>query len=256
MALCEEWTEQVEGADTAMLQDPVLYQRCRVAMESSDQWTEQDRRLAEDYLSDMPEAGAGLDPDARGRLLEINKQLAQISVQVQDKLNGASRQELAFDRSRLAGMSEDFLQAANEGRQDGEYAVRMLRTPVEAILGQCQDRAVREQVFNAFNTRNFGGEHDTTALIQKMVALRGEKAQLLGHARYSDMVIGRYMAKTPEAVMQLVRDTWSGLSGLADREMNTLKERAAEDGVETLQPWDVAYYTNRVREIDSGRADY
>ncbi len=248
LALSETWMPKIEEMETSLFQDPVLFQRFQFAYENRQQWDETQVRLAEDVLKSFTKAGASLDEEQRGRLLNISVRLAELSVLVQDKLNAASRETISFTREELAGMDEEFLKEAE--LEGGLYGVRMLRTNVEAVLTNCSVRKTRQIVQAEFSNRNFEGEHDTHALIQETIKLRQEKARLLGHKTYADLVLSNYMAKNAQAVNDLVSDSWNKLQDVVNHDLDILKNIAAADGIEEMKAWDVMYYTEKVRQKD------
>lgn len=250
-ALNEEWSPIIEAMETELLQDPVLFQRCKLAFDSREGWTSVQERLAVEALDNFIHAGAALEESERERLLAINVRLAELQVLVQDKLNAASREELVFDRDQLDGVDEAFLVEAAEGRTDERFAVRMLRTRTDAVLANCRVRETRQAVFEKAKARNAAGsEHDTTDLIAETLALRQEATRLLGFTRYSERTIADYMAKTPENVERLLLESWGKLMPSAMRDIETVREAAINDGVDSLAAWDVPFYTEVVRLRD------
>ena len=173
--------------------------------------------------------GIALDEDAQTRMREINLELSSLS-------NTFGNNLLAENNA----FAEEF------GVTISEYPGAMAST---------EDRALREKMFKAYSTRgNNGNEYDNKDLMVKMMALRIEKAKLLGYENPAQMILADKMAGTPETVDQF-------LSSLMAPAVNKAKEEIADMQVEMdkdikagkvpagakIEPWDWAYYTEKVR---------
>ena len=173
--------------------------------------------------------GIALDEDAQTRMREINLELSSLS-------NTFGNNLLAENNA----FAEEF------GVTISEYPGAMAST---------EDRALREKMFKAYSTRgNNGNEYDNKDLMVKMMALRIEKAKLLGYENPAQMILADKMAGTPETVDQF-------LSSLMAPAVNKAKEEIADMHVEMdkdikagkvpagakIEPWDWAYYTEKVR---------
>ncbi len=111
------------------------------------------------------------------------------------------------------------------------------------------NRELREQIFTAYIMRgDHGDEYDNKAILSEILTLRAEKAKLLGYRHHADFVLERRMAKTPEAVYELLEDLWYPSLGVAREEAATLQAAIEEDGFDfKLEPWDWRYYAEKVR---------
>ena len=173
--------------------------------------------------------GIALDEDAQTRMREINLELSSLS-------NTFGNNLLAENNA----FAEEF------GVTISEYPGAMAST---------EDRALREKMFKAYSTRgNNGNEYDNKDLMVKMMALRIEKAKLLGYENPAQMILADKMAGTPETVDQF-------LSSLMAPAVKKAKEEIADMQVEMdkdikagkvpagakIEPWDWAYYTEKVR---------
>jgi peptidyl-dipeptidase Dcp len=201
-------------------------------------------------------AGAGLGEAAKARLAEIVERLAALGTSFsQNVLADEQAYVLGLEtEDDLAGLP-DFLRAAARAEAQarglaGKHAITLSRSSVEPFLQSSARRDLREQAFRAFISRgDLGGATDNKALIAEMVALRAERAKLLGYASFAAYRLDDAMAKTPAAVRDLLERVWAPARerALADRDaMQALIQ--AEGGNFKLAPWDWRYYAEKLRK--------
>src|SRR5262249_53521684 len=158
----------------------------------------------------------------------------------------------------LAGLPEFVRSAAREEAQErglaGKHAITLSRSSVEPFLQSSSRRDLREQAFRAWTARgDRGGETDNKALIAEMVALRAERAKLLGYATFADYRLDDSMAKTPAAVRDLLRQGWAPAGGRASADRTGMQELIRADGGNfELAPWDWRFYAERLRKARCG----
>ena len=119
------------------------------------------------------------------------------------------------------------------------------------LMTYLDDRATREQVWRAYNTRAAGGEWDNREIIVKVLALRQEKAQLLGYANFADLALEERMAKTGVKAQQFLYDLRSRTQAAFDREnqeLEAFRQTLEGPSEEPIEPWDVAYYAEKLRK--------
>ncbi len=198
-------------------------------------------------------AGAGLDPEGKARLSAINQRLAEIGTAFsQNLLKDESGWRLPLEEADLAGLPASLTaamrQAAKERGETG-HLLTLARSIVEPFLTFSSRRDLREKAFRAWISRGeMGGETDNCALIAEMVALRAEKAALLGFRSFAHYKLDDTMAKTPEAVMGLLELVWTPAKARAAREAKDLAELAREEGQnDPIAPWDWRYYADKLR---------
>jgi peptidyl-dipeptidase Dcp len=215
---------------------------------------EQDRLLDRIHTR-FKRAGAALDRPAQDRLAAINERLATLGTQFgQNVLADEKAYALILDEADLAGLP-DFARAAaraaaEERGQPGKYAITLARSSCESFLTFSARRDLREKVFQAWIKRGEnGGATDNRALIAEIVALRAERARLLGFATFADYRLDDQMAKTPEAARGLLDEVWSRARPKAGIERDALQAMiAAEGGNFALAPWDWRYYAEKRRK--------
>jgi oligopeptidase A len=143
--------------------------------------------------------------------------------------------------------------SAQEKSQDG-WLVTLKQPSVQAVLTYADNRALRERVYHAYQTRASeqgpdAGRFDNTARIEKILALRHEAAQLLGFADAAAESLATKMAPSADAVFAFLRDLAARAKPVALRELDELRAfAAAELGIVELQAWDVGYASEKLRE--------
>ena len=214
------------------------------------------RRVLERYHLKFTRAGAALDAAAKARLADINERLATLGTTFsQNVLADEQSYALVLDgEDDLVGLP-DFVRAAARAAAEARglaatHAVTTSRSSVEPFLQFSARRDLREKVFRAWIARgDGGGATDNKAIIAEMVALRAERARLLGYATFAHYRLDDTMAKTPQAVRALLERVWAPgrRRALADRDdLQALVQ--AEGKNFALAPWDWRYYAEKLRK--------
>jgi len=204
----------------------------------------EDRRLVERYHRDAVRAGARLGPAEQERLRAINAELSSLTTEFGNRLlaGAAAAAVHVTDPSQLDGLTPDALSAAARAARsrglDGHLLTLVLPTEQPA-LAALTHRDLRERLHHASVTRGLGGEHDTRATLLKIVALRAERARLLGHPHHASWVVETGTAGTTEAVDAMLQRLAPIAAANARREADELGHPIA--------PWDRPFLTERVR---------
>jgi oligopeptidase A len=214
------------------------------------------KRLLEKTLADFRRNGAELAPAGKARLKEIDQELSQITTKYsQNVLDGTNAFErIVKDAAELSGLPESALAAARDSAQaKGKEGWRFtLQAPsVMAVLTYADNRALREEVWRAFNRRGAGEKFDNLPLVGKILELRLEKAKLLGFANFADLVADDRMAKKGSEALRFVRELTDKTEDAFKRENAELLEfRRKLEGANApeLSPWDVGYYAEKQRK--------
>ncbi len=200
-------------------------------------------------------AGAALDKPAQDRLAAINERLATLGTQFgQNVLADEKAYALILDERDLDGLP-DFARAAaaaaaQERGHPGQYAITLARSSCEGFLQFSARRDLREKVFQAWIRRGEnGGATDNRAIIAELVALRAERARLLGYDTFADYRLDDQMAKTPQAARKLLDEVWGRARAKAGVERDALQKMVTEEGGNfALAPWDWRYYAEKLRK--------
>ncbi len=212
-------------------------------------------RVLDRYHTRFVRAGAALEKPAQDRLAAINERLASLGTQFgQNVLADEKSYAMLLEEGDLAGLP-DFARAAaraaaEERGHAGKYAITLARSSCESFLQFSSRRDLREKIFQAWIRRGEnGGATDNRALIAEMVALRAERAKLLGFASFADYRLDDQMAKTPQAARGLLDEVWGRARLKVAAERDALQAMiAAEGGNFALAPHDWRYYAEKLRK--------
>jgi peptidyl-dipeptidase Dcp len=215
----------------------------------------EEARVLERYHTRFVRAGAALEKSAQDRLAAINERLASLGTQFgQNVLADEKSFAMVLDEGDLAGLP-DFARAAaraaaEERGHANKYVITLARSSVESFLQFSARRDLREKAFQAWIRRGeSGGPTDNRALIAEMVALRAERAKLLGFASFAAYRLDDQMAKTPAAARRLLDDVWSRARAKVAVERDDLQKMIAQEGGNfTLAPHDWRYYAEKLRK--------
>ena len=216
------------------------------------------KRVLERYHSNFVRSGAKLKGDERNRMAEVSSELATLGTQFsQNILADESAYELVLEEGDdLAGLP-DFLvsaaaSAAKERGHDGKFVITLSRSLIEPFLQFSSRRDLREVAYKAWIARGEnGGDTDNREIISKTLKLREERANLLGFKTFAEFKLDDQMAKTPEAVRDLLMQVWEPAKKRANQEAQKLQELANTEGANfKIAPWDWRYYSEKVRSRD------
>ncbi len=200
-------------------------------------------------LDDLKKHGAELPPAGKQQLTEIDVELAKVTTKFsQNVLDATNAFELYIeDEARVAGLPELAKRAAREGAASkGKEGFRFtLHAPsfIPAIT-HLEDRALREQLYRAYNERASGGTLDNRALILQILKLRRAKAKLLGFKDFADLVTMDRMAKTGERALSFIADLRERTKEAFAKEKAAITAFAGHE----LAAWDVAFYAEKRRK--------
>ncbi len=251
---------------TEISHDPALFARVAAlwAKRETLGLDEAQQRLLHDSYRGFVDGGAALEPAAKSRFAAIDQRLSELGTAFgQNVLAAAAGWELWLDDTDLNGLPEPMRASAArraEARgQAGRYLLTLDRGDAEGLLTFSTRRDLREKMWRAFTGRNDGGSHDNRPLIDEILALRHEKAALLGYATYADYALTDTMAKTPQAAEDLLMRVWHPAVKQAAAEQQALQDLARrDDPTFVLQAWDWRFLAERVRReryaLDGGEA--
>jgi len=195
-------------------------------------------------------SGAKLDADKKNTLREINKKLSELTIKYEDNvLNATKSFKLKVDKKEdLSGLPEDFLAAyQSENGQSWEFGLS--NPSIMPFLQYADNRELRKQMWEAYQTRANGGQYDNNQIISSIVELRRQKAQLLGYTSHAAYVLEETMSKTPDGALKLLNQLWAPALEMAKNEAADIKKAMEADGInEDVQPYDWRYYQEKIRK--------
>ena len=245
--------------NSEVFQNQLLYQRIAALWDARDTLTvnAEQARVLERYHRAFVRAGAALDETARARMAAISERLATLGTAFgQNVLADEKAYTLELEgEDDLAGLP-DYARSAAQGAAEerglaGKYVITLSRSSIEPFLQFSARRDLREKAFKAWTARGESRERDNAPLVAEMVALRAERARLLGFATHAHYRLDDAMAKTPGAARKMLEDVWGPARRGALRDRDRLQDIMRGEGVNAaLAAWDWRYYAEKLRKVE------
>ncbi|MDV6169338.1 M3 family metallopeptidase [Flavobacterium sp. DG1-102-2] len=213
-------------------------------------------KLLEKKYKAFVRSGANLNAAQKDRLRKINENLSVLSLKFGDNVLAENNAyQLVIDKKEdLAGLPEEVILAAaddaKEANKEGKWLFTLQNASVMPFLQYADNRELRKKIWTAYQNRgNNGNDHDNRINVVEMANLRAEKAKLLGYTSHAAYVLEERMAKTPEAVYELMDKLWAPALEKAKAEEADIKKMMLADGIkDNVQPYDWRYYTEKIRK--------
>jgi len=224
------------------------------------------RKLLTDAIRYFKLSGIALPPEQKERFKVIALRLSELQTKFEENLMDAVQawSKHVTDESLLVGMTvEGKAQAAEKAKAkslDG-WLLTLDFPSYDAVISYADRRELRFELYEAYATRASelgpqGGQFDNTPLMNEILALRHEEARLLGFGNFAELSLATKMAESPDAVEAFLLDLSAKARPFALAELDELRAFAkARDGLTDLQPWDVAYYSEKLKEQKLGYSE-
>lgn len=219
------------------------------------------KRFFDETMADFRASGAELPDDKKKRLEELEAELALVTQKFSENvLDSTNAWELVIDdEAKLAGLPETARAAAQAdarakglGLPDKPVWRFTLKSPsMLPVLEHLDDEAIRRQVWEGSAAVGHSGAWDNTDLIRRILALRHEKAELLGKSHFADHVLERRMARDGAKALSFVEDLHARINATFTRQTRELQEFKAEaqhTRSGPLEPWETAYWSEKRRK--------
>lgn len=233
-----------------------LYKQYQRLRHSADfpAWSSARRRVVDLALRDFKLSGVELQGEARARYAANSDRQSQVSQKFSENvLDATDRWSLVIeDAARLDGVPEDTLASIKD--PSAQRWILNLKMPCYLpVIQYAHDRKLRRTLYHAYATRaSDQGDVslDNSPLIEESLTLRAQESQLLGFQHFADLRLQTRMADSAEEVLDFLRQLAKRAKPFAERDLTELKKFANEElGLNDLQPWDVAYASERLREV-------
>ncbi|WP_295045492.1 M3 family metallopeptidase [uncultured Paracoccus sp.] len=259
-ALQRDFAPRLAAYNSNTGMDPRLFARVKAVAATADALPAEDRRITELSLRGLTRSGAGLDAAGRERMADIRARMAVLTTQFsQNVLTDERDYVLPIPDDRLDGLPDWLLRsmraAARSRGLDGQI-VTLSRSLIVPFLEYASDRALREVAFRAWTARGSGqgaggADTDNLPLVAEILALRHERARLLGYADFAAYKLEPEMAGSADRVADLLGQVWEPARRRAAADEAKLTDMARQDGVNgPLEPWDWRLYAERLRRRD------
>jgi oligopeptidase A len=249
---------KLSAYESAIGQNQALYD----AIHSLDKTTlnQTQAKILDDTLRDFELSGVALPAADKQRFEAIQARLSELSNQYENNVLDASQDFNLHitDANRLAGLPEHALGTARMLAEEKGLPGWVLNLEIPcylAVITYADDRTLREEIYKAYVTRASdqgpsAGKFDNTAVMDEMLALRHETANLLGFANYAELSLATKMADSTEQVVQFLADLSQRGHPQAVLEFGRLQAFAQETyGINELAPWDMAYMSEKKMQM-------
>jgi oligopeptidase A len=238
-----------------------LYQAYKSLAEGPE-WAKLDeaqRKIVKDALRDFHLSGVDLPEEQKARFKDIARELSELSSRFEDNLMDATNgwHKLVEDQALLAGLPESALAMAKQRAEQEEKSGWMFTLEFPSyvsVMTYADDRALRRELYEAYATRASdagpnAGRWDNSEPMERLLALRHEEAGLLGYANFAALSLATKMAKSPQHVLDFLRDLARRSRPVAQQDLAELQQFARQEhGVEQLEVWDIGYYSEKLRQ--------
>ena len=257
-----ELAPQLAAHEDAILLDSQLFARVSALYERRvDLGLESEAvQLLERYYTQFVRAGARLDDADKSRLKAINSQISSLTTRFkQNVLKATSDGAVVVDSpEELAGLAAEQVGAAAAAAAArglaGKWLITLQNTTTQPLLAQLSNRALRERLFKASTARGSGGEADNTQIVRQLVALRAQRAALLGYCNHATYQLADESAGSPAAVKRILMELVPAALARAREDARDLQQlidaHARAEGFESfrLAAWDWPFYAERLRK--------
>ena len=236
-----------------------LWQQIRTFRETDDarSLTGTRARFLVKTVDEFKRRGAGLDPQGKTRLTELNIELAKTTTKFSENVLDATNafELIVDDEAKLAGLPPSAVEMAREdakGKDKGGWRFTLQAPSYIAVMTYLDDASIREQVYRAYSTRGAAEPYDNRALISRILELRQHKADLLGYQDFADLVLEDRMAGKGRQARQFVDTLRQKTQAAFDRENDELlafRREIEGSDAPVLKPWDVGYYAEKMRQV-------
>ena len=243
---------------TEIGQNEVLYNAIKSIRETEQGLNAAQLKDLDDSLLSFKLSGIGLPAEQKARFKDLNQQLSQLNSKFSDNVLDATNawSKHITDVQDLEGLPESALEMAAQTAQqrglDG-WVITLHFPSYIAVMTYANNRQLREELYQAYTTRaselGTNPEWDNTQVMQDILQLRREEAQLLGYATYADLSLATKMAENPQAVLTFLEDLAQRSKPFAEQEFAEIQAFAREHyDLEQVKVWDVPYISEKIKQ--------
>ena len=224
---------------------------------AADSLSDIQKRYVSETCEEFQSAGADLNEESKKRMFEINSALAKVTQKFgENVLDSTNAWELFIsEESRLSGLPESAKTSAAEDAKakgkEGQWRFTQQFPSMYPVMQYATDDQLRKEIWEGGCTIGNGGESDNTQLIWEILRLRKEKAALLGHDNFADLVLKRRMAKDGQGALRFTEDLHLKIREQFLQEVSELEAYKAEKNHSKpapLEPWETAFWAEKRRK--------
>ena len=252
---------KLSAYSTEMGQNEALFNAYRFIAESPEYSTLSlaQQKIISNALRDFKLSGIDLDNEKKRRYKDISQELSKLASNYEENILDATNawSKLITYEADLAGLPPSALaqakQIAEIDQQQG-WKITLQFPSYHAVMTYADNRELRRELYEAYSTRAsdqspHAGQWDNTDIMEKILALRHEKAQLLGYKNFSELSLATKMAEKTADVIHFLEDLAEKSLPQAHKDLAELCAFADEHhGIKDLQSWDSGYYSEKMRQ--------
>ncbi len=234
------------------------YQAIANSAEFKDLDTAQ-QKVINDALRDFRLSGVDLPEDQKARYKEIQQKLSSLTSKFSDNVLDATQgwKKHITNADQLSGLPDSAMAMAKqtaEAKQQTGWMLTLEFPCYFAVMTYADSRDLREEIYHAYVTRASeqglnAGQWDNTQIMEDILALRHEKARLLGYDNFGELSLATKMAPSTEAVVEFLKELATKSKPIAQRDFEELQAFAANElSLADVQPWDVLYVSEKLRQ--------
>ncbi|MEA2103084.1 MAG: M3 family metallopeptidase [Candidatus Cloacimonadota bacterium] len=256
-ALAQQISPMLSAFKNDIMTDANLFRRIKKVYDSRNDMvlTTERMRLVEKFYHDFERNGALLDKEGKLKLRNIETELSKLGPQFsQNLLKATNSFKLHItDENELIGLPDSAKEAAaftakQNGKDEG-WMFTLQSPSLTPIFKYAKNRELRKKLYMKFRSRAFKGEFDNRQILKKIADLQYNRSKLLGYENLAEYKLEERMAKDTTEVKEFLDSIYSVAINPAKNELNELKKLALEmDGISNLYPWDVSYYSEKLKK--------
>ena len=234
-----------------------LFNRIKAVHDAKDDLnlTPEQHMLLEKKYKSFSRNGANLSENKQDTLRKIDKELSQLKLKFGENVLAETNkfEMLITKEEKLSGLPAGTIEAAKhlaESKGKKGWLFTLDYPSYIPFMKYGDDRKLREKLARAFGSKAFKNDNlDNQGIVLNIANLRHERANLLGYRTHAHFVLEERMAETPEKVSEFLKELLVKAKPAAEREFNNLQDFARElDGLEKLEKWDSAYYSEKLKQ--------
>lgn len=241
--------------------DPVIFEKVKACYESrlDQNLSKEEMTIIEKTYKGFVRSGALLADSEKARMRELDEKLAKLTLSFSQNVLKATNDFLMqiTDKADLEGLPDTVIEAAGELAEKkgkpGSWCFNLDMPSYLPFMTYSKKRELRKKLFLANSSKTFNTKYDNQDVLKEILTLRTERAKLLGFNTHADYVLEERMAMSPKKVFDFLDELLAKARPHAEKDMERLKKLAKDlDGIEDLQSYDTAYYSEilKKKELD------
>ncbi len=258
-SLAAKYSPILTQKSNEIMLNEVLFKRVKAVYDKRDELNldTEDRKILDDTYVSFVRSGANLSKEDKARMDSITTALSSLTLQYgQNVLKETNSFSMTLTEPQdIAGLPDYVLSAASQRAKEAGtegYLFNLSMPSYSAFMKFADNRALREKLYMAYNSKgNRGGENDNNAIVHDIVNKRLELAKIMGRQTFADYKLERTMAESKENVYKLLDELYANYMPVARKEVDELTDyarRLTSDSTFIIQPWDWAYYSEKLQE--------